>query len=534
MSRFEGRVLFPPFKIVGPQYELIILDGGSKAERHQPLFVRVRQPAKQNSVNDAEHGRCRAHPAGNRGNRRQREHRLANKASHRISNVLHQRLPASLTPAEAESLEAQVKANPDDLQTRTKLLFYYGSHGATRATSDESDAIRRHVLWLIENHPEAHVLAMPAAFLDLFAKAQAERLWSKIAEQPGNSEAVLANAIYFYTKADRALAFRLVADARKAFPSNAVFARTEGMLVAFEILGVKSTDRYDMAIDFDARMAASPRALQLRAQLERTTDYSLLGGAANTFLAQQSALLMKGKREDAQAAIETARSYFERAMKAEPANREWRAGMRRVYQRLAGNERDAAAKLPYLEKAAAIGVTREEHFTILADLAQAHWDTGQAEQAETEARQLLDLASGFKSNWNYGNAIHNGNSILGQVALQKGDVQKAKNCLLEAGRTPGSPQLNSFGPKMVLAQALLERGERDTVSEYLTLCKAFWKLDQGRLDSWSNTIRNGGTPNLAGAPSLKARPNMIGRSAPSFRLRGLDGQEHALQEFAER
>ncbi|MDQ2731693.1 MAG: hypothetical protein M3Y56_08550, partial [Armatimonadota bacterium] len=63
-----------------------------------------------------------------------------------------------------------------------------------------------------------------------------------------------------------------------------------------------------------------------------------------------------------------------------------------------------------------------------------------------------------RSSWQYGNNIHEANQILGLAALREGRVADAKRYLIAAGKTPGSPQLNSFGPHMVLAQELLSRG----------------------------------------------------------------------------
>ena len=61
-----------------------------------------------------------------------------------------------------------------------------------------------------------------------------------------------------------------------------------------------------------------------------------------------------------------------------------------------------------------------------------------------------------------------------------------------AGKTPGSPQLNSFGPNMMLAEALLEAGRKETVIEYLKLCGKFWK--RGQVDKWIEVIKEGGIP----------------------------------------
>ena len=67
---------------------------------------------------------------------------------------------------------------------------------------------------------------------------------------------------------------------------------------------------------------------------------------------------------------------------------------------------------------------------------------------------------------------------------------------MAAGATPGSPQLNSFGPNMTLAKELLEKGQSEVVLQYLALCKKFWKMDRGQLDEWSATIRGGGIPDF--------------------------------------
>jgi tetratricopeptide (TPR) repeat protein len=119
---------------------------------------------------------------------------------------------------------------------------------------------------------------------------------------------------------------------------------------------------------------------------------------------------------------------------------------------------------------------------------------GDLAEAEQRAQELLDLAERFKSDWNYGNAVHHGYLLRGQVALARGDVATAVAHLEEAGRTPGSPQLNSFGPNMHLAQALLSRGQADSVTAYLELCRKFWPT--GPIDRWIGDIRDGREPDF--------------------------------------
>lgn len=138
----------------------------------------------------------------------------------------------------------------------------------------------------------------------------------------------------------------------------------------------------------------------------------------------------------------------------------------------------------------------EERFYALPEAAKQSFLAGQTRDAEAHAQELLALAGQFPLNWNYGNAIHDGNMVLGQVALKGGDVAAAKAYLLRAGRTTGSPQLDSFGPNMSLARDLLQIGERDVVLEYFGLCAAFWEMDRGRLDQWRLDVRSQRLPDF--------------------------------------
>src|SRR5262249_54517923 len=104
------------------------------------------------------------------------------------------------------------------------------------------------------------------------------------------------------------------------------------------------------------------------------------------------------------------------------------------------------------------------------------------------------IASAGHGGWNDGAAIHDGNMVRGVVALRKGNLNEAARDLIEAGKTTGGPQLNSFGPNMTLASELLDKGERNAVLEYLTLCKKFWTMGSLQLDEWIQTVQAGGKP----------------------------------------
>jgi hypothetical protein len=131
--------------------------------------------------------------------------------------------------------------------------------------------------------------------------------------------------------------------------------------------------------------------------------------------------------------------------------------------------------------------------------ARAAFDTGEFAVATKFAEECLALAASpqlpdfFQ---NDGNAIHHGHLVLGRIALRHGDVDRAKNHLIESGKTAGAPNLASFGPNMSLAAELLQRGEMGCVLEYLQLCEEFWSLGGETLASWRAEIMSDRMPDF--------------------------------------
>ena len=152
----------------------------------------------------------------------------------------------------------------------------------------------------------------------------------------------------------------------------------------------------------------------------------------------------------------------------------------------------------YVEALAELGEAKEdqERFYALTDAAKASFEIGKLEEARGFAQEVLNLAPRFTRDWNYGNALHDGHMVLGRIALREGAVETAEKELLLTGATPGSPQLDSFGPNMSLAKDLLEQNHIDAVVDYCGLCAKFWKMERGDLRRWTARAKAGGVPNF--------------------------------------
>jgi hypothetical protein len=137
-----------------------------------------------------------------------------------------------------------------------------------------------------------------------------------------------------------------------------------------------------------------------------------------------------------------------------------------------------------------------DRWVALGDAGLWNAQVGDWNLAQVYATELLAMAPRYQGDWNYGNAIHDAHSTLGLVALRSHDVAAAKAALLEAGKTPGSPQLDSFGPNTTLAKELLEHGEREVVLQYFDLIAVFWEMGGDELPVWRALVKDGQMPDF--------------------------------------
>jgi len=135
-------------------------------------------------------------------------------------------------------------------------------------------------------------------------------------------------------------------------------------------------------------------------------------------------------------------------------------------------------------------------FYELDSLINKYYQKGDFIKAKKLTLEYLALAEHYKNNWNYGNAIHDANRMLGLMSYQKGEYDEAVLYLSKAGKSTGSPQLNTFGPELDLANLLLKQGKATEVKSYLLGIQTFWKMDNGIVEEWIEAIDTNEKPEL--------------------------------------
>ena len=129
-------------------------------------------------------------------------------------------------------------------------------------------------------------------------------------------------------------------------------------------------------------------------------------------------------------------------------------------------------------------------------------DVGRLDDAKAFALELDLLLVKYPTDWNYGNAVSKIHSVRGRLALKRGDIEQAKRELALAGASPGSPQMDTFGPNLTLARDLLAtgaQGTRDAVLAHFDAIEKFWRMDAGALRVWRDDVRAGREPNFGAA-----------------------------------
>lgn len=421
------------------------------------------------------------------------------------------RAGSGLSRQEVERLEARLKADPDDLADRARLLGYYFASLRVLGADATMQARRRHILWIIRNHPEAEIAGLSQTTIDPSGHpladaegyAQAKEAWLQQVETHKKTPAVMANAATFFQLPDKKLAVTMLRRGQALEPANREWSAKLGNVYSMAILGMTGMNQNGLPTDADRREAGGAFAAKARKALEDSSDADVLG-VAGLILFQKGSMLHSLKKVEPDPTI-LAEQLLQRAHFLAPKEPRWPSSLAALYSLKIITAASPEKKTMLHKKALAVleGTDRTQpkgkrDLDQLIGLARAALGAGEATKAETYAKELLEEASQRQAEWNYGPAIHHGNLVLGRIVLKKGDLEAAKAHLLKAGKISGGGTLSSFGPNMVLAKELLEKGEKQTVLEYLELCKKFWPYGTKQLETWIGTIRKGGIPEFGG------------------------------------
>ena len=383
-----------------------------------------------------------------------------------------------LSPPEVQSLEARLTANPHDEETRKKLVTYYQYKPDWKARD-------RHLLWVIENEPDAQWTAWPYADPNPapeFYESARSILLARL-DPPGAKPLAFERASTFVARGgDTPLAIQILLRGRKAYPDDKELAANLGSLYAQALVGSPTWNRRP-----NLTLAHSPFADKIRAQLAVSTDAYLLAQTAQAL--EHFPLPLNDTGIDFDVAG-LALSYADRALATQPDLHlalviRAQAELEDEFYRLARIGPEEAARAP-----AAL------RLRILIRQVQNASLEGKFD--ETGAHELLRLAAQNPADPRYGDAIYNANIALGRAALKNKDKQKAAQYLLAAAETPGSDRLRYlpiYGVTMSLPRSLVDWGERDAVAQFLDRCARF--CDRGaQFRQWAAQIRHGINPDL--------------------------------------
>ena len=214
------------------------------------------------------------------------------------------------TPADAEKLESLLSKNPQDLAARTRLISYYYQQMIAAPRS-------RHILWLIENHPEAEVFSIASDIVQMSPGwhglnnagdgDKARMVWMQQAERFSSDPVVLANAAQALSAED---SIRLMQRLRSLEPSNALWTLNLASVYAHAVRDafnaeepaarrtftgpIRHREIWHMRLPF----AGAALAPKLKSELESSTDEELVLATGELLVEESAALGENGQSPD--------------------------------------------------------------------------------------------------------------------------------------------------------------------------------------------------------------------------------------------
>ena len=403
----------------------------------------------------------------------------------------------AMTLADAANLEAVVRRNPEDLETRGRLLAFYGLTGRRLQSRDANvAAIRRHVAWVTEHHPDSILTNRIRRDEDPVGYAQMRKLWIAHIEKRDASLAVLNLASVFFVsepKIYEGLLLRL--QQLPVEPGEAGSIHDRSIMPVWVRLGSLYAQVLRSAGQPGSNVDAA-YAADVKARLAVSRDGPLLATVAQFLVGAGP-----GPGADDDSLKTLGREYFQRAVALDPDHPQVGA----VQRRMEGSTGWQTVGNP-LGRASASGAdVRDRRHRLACDAEMEYRIAGVMQEGERLVRaralaeEALAVAPTLPRDASSCDAMFRANVVLAAVAWRQGDRETTLRYLTEASKAP-APRLaaaRSFPSDIEgkLTNSLLKHGERDTVAAYLERAsKARTSADRTRMLEEAAAIRDGRMP----------------------------------------
>jgi TonB family protein len=180
-------------------------------------------------------------------------------------------------------LESRVLQNPEDIDTRMQLLqFYWDTAPAGKVDPSRGSARLRHILYLVERHPElaasasklAYVYRINGPYANVADHEAVRGQWLAAVQGNPRDNAIAINAARFLEVEDPDDAERVLARALETDPENRELAANLGFLYAMQLLGLDS-----MAPGARPVVIGRDHPQHAMAELERSNNAVVLAAA---------------------------------------------------------------------------------------------------------------------------------------------------------------------------------------------------------------------------------------------------------------
>lgn len=415
-----------------------------------------------------------------------------------------------------EFLEQRVAQNPENLRERGMLLQRY--FGPAKPLPEVREARRKHIFWLIEHHPEFADLAQAHMYLDRSddpeGHEEAARMWKEQVAKPGADSRAIVNAVAFFRRTDVPAAYVILEAASKSRAADPALVRARGELHALTILGVTRIASFDRVTAHSAALRKSPEAGKAFQEVEASDNPDMLGSAGDMLFRHYLFIPQfnfggQDPTVDHERFLEWSERWLTKAHQIAPKEVRWTSSLVNAYVRHASfGDPGPAERLKWLRQASALMVNDNQRASVLPMLALAEFENGNFAEAERAAEAALKLAATPRFG-SYPDLVHVAETVLGRIALDRGEIDFAKVHLLTSALAAPPGVLR---PNLTLAQDLLDAGERDVVLVFLENLRAGWIRDEGAIDHLI-TVAKSPRGDLLTRWSPEGR-QLVGRPAP--------------------